>query len=56
MSSSAHKYSLTAGIFIGMAAGILTGVFLQLLFDLYTTKILRLSFPSKQKLGYLFLR
>lgn len=33
MSSSAHKYSLTARIFIGMAAGILTGVFLQLLFD-----------------------
>ncbi len=33
MSSSAHKYSLTARIFIGMAAGILSGVFLQFLFD-----------------------
>ena len=33
MSQSAHKYSLTARIFIGMATGILTGVLLQLLFD-----------------------
>jgi Na+/H+-dicarboxylate symporter len=33
MSSSAHKYSLTARIFIGMAAGIFIGVLLQLLFD-----------------------
>lgn len=33
MSQSAHKYSLTARIFIGMSAGILIGVLLQLLFD-----------------------
>lgn len=33
MSQSAHKYSLTARIFIGMAAGVIIGVILQLLFD-----------------------
>ena len=33
MSQSAHKYSLTARIFIGMTAGVLVGVILQLLFD-----------------------
>ncbi len=32
MASSAHKYSLTARIFIGMAAGIALGILLQLLF------------------------
>ncbi|MEW9798676.1 dicarboxylate/amino acid:cation symporter [Alteromonas sp. CYL-A6] len=33
MSQSAHKYSLTARIFIGMVAGIIIGALLQLLFD-----------------------
>ena len=33
MSQSAHKYSLTARIFIGMTAGVLVGIILQLLFD-----------------------
>lgn len=33
MSQSAHKYSLTARIFFGMAAGFVVGLLLQLLFD-----------------------
>jgi len=33
MSQPAHKYSLTTRIFIGMTAGILIGVLLQLMFD-----------------------
>lgn len=33
MSKSAHKYSLTARIFIGMIAGIIIGVLLQFMFD-----------------------
>ncbi len=33
MSQNAHKYSLTTRIFIGMVAGILIGVLLQLIFD-----------------------
>ncbi len=33
MSQSAHKFSLTTRIFIGMIAGIVIGVLLQLLFD-----------------------
>ncbi len=33
MSQSAHKYSLTTRIFIGMVAGILIGALLQMLFD-----------------------
>ncbi|GGW76748.1 dicarboxylate/amino acid:cation symporter [Alteromonas halophila] len=33
MSQSAHKYSLTTRIFIGMVAGIIIGALLQLLFD-----------------------
>ena len=33
MSQSAHKYSLTTRIFIGMVAGIIIGALLQMLFD-----------------------
>lgn len=33
MSQNAHKFSLTARIFIGMVAGILIGLLLQLIFD-----------------------